>query len=593
MTELFLNKGEGWEKVFFNAPEGFKLTRENPYFTESESYTLDVSIPMDIYENRIFMENLQRIERSKRFPSMKCWLASGNKLLLAGSARISQVNDTEVKVQLLGGKSEINFLSSEGEVYIDEMEASVFEGISFANVPVYDETNEVVMNAGGRGGGNVTYGVLTWTSSIVGNYAIQPNLIEVARRIISSLGYEVTAMDCDREPWNRIFVASAKVTQNPCHALPHWTVREFLDEFCRFFNCSLVINQAANKVQFIDNATQFRQAAVEIEVADEFSAELSDETDAHALSADNLEYDLSSSPFHDYDIIPEKVRELGEKRSHPTKNQAVADYEALGEVERMRYLFACPSGLFAGWDFDRSDYGAGTETRFTQVDCIGPLIRDNKGSSSSLKICPVAMTDQERAYGTVEMTVGGRTGLQGGHITYLMPTLENPTGNEYRPTGRGRGTDEEDIETMQDYITGEAEIEKAEKEDRLQVMFLDDVEQTARFIDGNPAGLDKMTLMPFTDWQYKKNYLGNPHRKWSLSLNMTEADHYLGELHQAGFSFNMKAKQSMKFEADTVPDPTRIFLIRGKRYGCEKIEATVKDSGLERLMTGYFYEMQL
>ena len=59
----------------------------------------------------------------------------------------------------------------------------------------------------------------------------------------------------------------------------------------------------------------------------------------------------------------------------------------------------------------------------------------------------------------------------------------------------------------------------------------------------------------------------------------------------AGFSFNMKAKLTLKIEADTMPDPTNIFLIRGKRYGCEKIEATVLDWGLERLMTGYFYEM--
>lgn len=590
MTELYLNKGNEWKQVFFSAPDGFKFTRENPYFTESESYTLEVSLPMDIYENRILMENIQLIERSKRFPSMKCRLISGNKILLSGSARICQVNEVEVKVQLLGGKSEINFLSEEDGLYVDEMEAALFDGVQVAVVPVYDETNEIVRNAGGRGGGNISYGVRTWGTSWEGNYALQPNLMEMTRRIMSALGYEVTEMDCDREPWNRIFIASAKITQNPCHALPHWTTREFLDEFCKCFNCTMVIDQVGNKVQFIDNATRFRSQAIEIEVDDEFTAELSEESEAHALSADNLEFDLSSSPSHDYDFIPDNVREIGERRVHQTKSQAAADYEALGETDRMRYLYECAVGLFAGWEFDRSDFGAGKEIRFTQVDVFGPRIRDEKGSSTSLKICPAAMTDHERAYSTVEMTVGGRTGLQGGHITYLMPSVENPTGNEYKPTGRGRAT-EEDIETMQDYITGEAEIEKAEKEDRLQIMFMDDVEQTARFVDGNPEGIEKKVLMPYTDWQFRKNYLGQEHRKWSLSLNTTEADHYLGKLHQAGFTFNMRAKLCLKFEADTVPDPGQVFLVRNKLYGCEKIEATVKDWGLERIMTGYFYEM--
>ena len=51
MTELLLKREKGeWRRVYFEAQQSFKLTRENPYFTQSDSYTLDVTIPMIIIE---------------------------------------------------------------------------------------------------------------------------------------------------------------------------------------------------------------------------------------------------------------------------------------------------------------------------------------------------------------------------------------------------------------------------------------------------------------------------------------------------------------------------------------------------------------
>ena len=68
MTELYLQKDGGMmTRVYFDGSgTGFKLTRENPYFTQAESYTLDVILPMDIIENRSFFQNLQRMERTKQ-----------------------------------------------------------------------------------------------------------------------------------------------------------------------------------------------------------------------------------------------------------------------------------------------------------------------------------------------------------------------------------------------------------------------------------------------------------------------------------------------------------------------------------------------
>ena len=63
-TILYLNDTQ----VYPDGNQSIKLTRENPYFTHSESYTLDVVLPMDILDNRQFFQNIQRIDRTKRPP---------------------------------------------------------------------------------------------------------------------------------------------------------------------------------------------------------------------------------------------------------------------------------------------------------------------------------------------------------------------------------------------------------------------------------------------------------------------------------------------------------------------------------------------
>lgn len=45
----------------------------------------------------------------------------------------------------------------------------------------------------------------------------------------------------------------------------------------------------------------------------------------------------------------------------------------------------------------------------------------------------------------------------------------------------------------------------------------------------------------------------------------------------------------VKFQSDDIPDPSKIYIIRNKKYVCEKIEMEVKDDDIEPVYTGYFY----
>lgn len=586
MTELYLQKTgtAEWQRVWPDtAQAAIRLTRENPYFTQSESYTLDVTLPMDIIDNRRFFRNMQRMERSRQPEAMKCRLMVDNAPALCGSAKVTQVTESLVKVQLLGGRSEVNFLAEDSGDFIDELPLGTIpkgstatdSGVRMAASPVNNETT---------GGG----GTAVW----------QFCLVDIARMIIAHYGFTVTSCSVDAEPWDRLFVATAKQTRDVAHVLPHWSPREFFTEFCNFFNVSLDIDEVRRTVAIVGTPAFFAaRRRVQLEPVDEYTADIGEE--AHALAADDISYDLSSSPEHDYDCIPDNVRRNAPSQQYASHADALAAYQAMTEQARKRQLFRCPEGTFAAWEHDYADWGEQQPRQlFTQIDVLAPLTRDGNAGETSLKICPaaIAMGEYEGRFGQGEAAHTYTTCM-------FLPSVENPTGHDtilqatqYGNFGGSTAEQQQQEEgaTIQEFIEGEAELEAgAGKEDRLQVIFIDDVPQTYSRVDSaSPSTYEERThIVGFTDHQYKKSHRGNAHRRWSLSLNPTDADHYLGQLHVNGFSFNMKARHTFRFVADRMPDPRDIFIVRGKRYGCEKMEATVNADGFDRLMTGYFYEM--
>ena len=54
-------------------------------------------------------------------------------------------------------------------------------------------------------------------------------------------------------------------------------------------------------------------------------------------------------------------------------------------------------------------------------------------------------------------------------------------------------------------------------------------------------------------------------------------------------NINPKMKTTFKFIADNIPDVRSVFLIRGKRYVCEKLTATFTENGMSQLIKGVFY----
>lgn len=579
-TRLYLNNCQ----VYADDSQSIKLTKENPQFTQSGSYTLDVTLPMSILANRSFFKNINRIESSKKTSQMSCRLIVDNTTLLEGTARIAQISESEVKVQLLGEKSELNYISKENKVYIDQMYLGSFIGFGIwmdynfdvffndnddiiADLPTHDETNGQTLNRYAWSFENNAW------NKVSGAYAVQPRLLYVIKGIIAVSGYKMGRCDFDCTPWNRLYVATAKQSDQISDALPHWLVNEFIDEVCKFFNCRCDIDPLSKTVNFISNLSYYKTAKkTTITPIDEYSAETSKDTKAFVPGTSNVEFSFSDSEAHRYECLSDSLRKSIPKKYCKDKTDAYATFRSLSEEERMRYAYATPSGLFAGWVEDG-------KADLRQVDFFAPLIRNEADSDrTSLKICPVALDVSEEALWYGYPNPGTP------RLNCVVASLENPTGTS--------SSFNEETPTVQDAIENDETMAAESKEDLLQVMFIDNIPQTAEVTSGSEAGKTLHIDMPFTDYEYLKRN-GTNHESWSLALNCSGATHYLGQLHQTEYSINSNVKYCVKFLSETIPDPSSIFIIRNKSFVCEKIEVHVDYQGIQRIMTGYFYEISL
>lgn len=118
MIELFIDG----KPAVLKDNVSIKLTRENVYFTKSGSYTYNVELPLQVKENRDIFGSINRIDTITEYHVFHAVLRVDNKVLLDGKAVINQVTEAAVKVQLLGGNSEMNFYTKGEELYVDELD---------------------------------------------------------------------------------------------------------------------------------------------------------------------------------------------------------------------------------------------------------------------------------------------------------------------------------------------------------------------------------------------------------------------------------------------------------------------------------------
>ena len=113
MTELYLDN----KSVVLPSNLEFKLYYDNAYFTSTSTHSLDIELPMPVNYHVFGM--LNRLDVEKKSVTFKAYLIADGRVLLNGTALVLAVTDKSVKVQLMSGNAELNFLTK-GDIYINE-----------------------------------------------------------------------------------------------------------------------------------------------------------------------------------------------------------------------------------------------------------------------------------------------------------------------------------------------------------------------------------------------------------------------------------------------------------------------------------------
>ena len=584
-------------EVITDSSQEIKITRENPYFTLSDSYTLDVSIPLSILQNRKFFGSIQKLEKKREYKEFACRLYCSNSLLMEGTARIVQSTESVVKVQLACGVSALKMSSEQEGTYIDNLitekegwqlnltsildygptsDATVENQMvgthSGYGFPVLDNTNDVVVN--------IADADFLWARSCT--YVSEcPKLLDVARLIASKMGYTLD-MSILPAACNSIYIVSA-THGNLGKKIPHWTVKEFFKQFQNFFGCTLV--RSGNKALRLVPLDNFAQNPVTtITPLSEFQAEYSKDDDAEGIMNRNVEFEMENSTSETVDEeILEQAKYTSEYSDAGVMNNA---FRNESDEVRMHKIYNLNGELYVGWEKEENSY------ELKRVAPFNPLKRFAGADSVKLKISPAYLEED------YECTINASHDLlydspHAHTFKVHLPSVSNPFGQSinfgYNPSGN---ENQESGPTLQSLVEGsESIVSNEEKSDVMSVAFLDGREETVTAVDNRERTVSYQIHLAFTDYSFKKQ-LSNNRSKWSFSLNdLTGYDFYLGQLHKINFRCSHNVKHIFKFLSDYIPDADNVFIIGGKRYACEKIEASIKQGDLDKLMTGYFYEI--
>lgn len=612
-------------RVYPISTSSIKVTYANQYVTDDGEYTYDITFPMNILANREIFKNVSRFEVAKNIAKYDdCKLYVDSRIIMSGVGTILSVNQNEVKLQIVGGKSRIKFNEKLTKHYIDELDLGIadkpgytvdkgwsqgFKNILKINdiyrldddkskilgvegkwcfVPVRDETNDMIANFVGV---DKTKQFIGYNAPFIMNLAVQPNLMHILRKVVEYEGYTLKRNDYDCKPWNLLYIASAYKTRELRKALPHWSSYTFIEEFRKLFNATIVFDDILKTCSVI-NASELTTAdSIKIEPLDEYTTDYDEDGSISTSSTANLEYNLGGSANRgSYEVISKKVFENFESfhSEEISLDHQFVTTTLLWSEKKKRQTIIENFGDYYIYVEDESG-----KKKWKLAGIWSPLIRDKSSEDYvDLNISPAAQVVED---------INFKTALIGEDKYYEKRCLLSIP-NDKEPDSKESDVDDDGFSytSVQDAIDDESTLDKSEDvQECMNIFFIlpgrvqiGGPNQTSLSWVGNKSRWPQF----LTDYRINEDYRYSGiadifHDTYSLSLRKTRevGSTCLGSFHNNGLRIDNKNSMEVKFKSDEIPDPSKIYIIRNKRFVCAKIEMEVKDDAIEPIYTGYFY----
>ena len=607
------------------AGQSIKLTYANQYVTDDGEYSYDINFPMSIMDNRRVFHNVSRFDVSKvtqKFDDCKLYVSG--RLILSGVGTIISVTESEIKLQIVGGKSRIKFNDKLTRHYIDEIpfgtadkpgynvdkgfsqkftdkineifrldeDKSKFLGVEgkWCFMPIRDETNDIIANYVGV---DKTGSYIGSKAPFIACPAVQPNLMYIFRKVVEYGGYTLKRNDFDRTPWNLLYIASAYKTRELRKALPHWSSYTFIEEFRKLFNATIVFDDIRKTCSVI-NASELTTAdSVEIEPLDEYTTDYDEDGSFSTSSTANLEYNLGdSSNRGNYEVISKKVFENFEifnSEELMGADRQFASTTMLWSEKRKRQTIIENFGDYYIYIEDEDG-----NKKWKLAGVWSPLIRESSSDDYvDLNISPAAQVVEDVNFRTAP--------LEDNHSEKRC-LLSIANNKEIDAKECDIDEDGYSYTSVQDALDDESALDSSEDEQEcMNIFFI--LPKRWQVYDkpiGHITWVGEKSRWPQFLTDYRINlyyrycgvaYLDEDYYSLSLCTKSQPGTVCLGSQHDSGIKIDNKNCLQVKFRSNVIPDPSKAYIIHNKKFVCEKIEMEIKDDEIDKIYVGYFYMM--
>lgn len=561
----------------------FDYIAENRHFTGSDSYTLSMEFPLrGCKENVEIFGNIHRVQVNPEKIIFDCEIRD-KAFSVRGSLTIVDINEVMVKCQFLEGRSAQNFRTDLDEIYLNELQ--LFEpyksvagndnplaswksyaaggccvALPWVNNNSGNIQNDVTPKAGGK---------YSWNTTLI---SLQPYLIHLLTEVFRSVHLDFDVSSLVGSSYEKMVVFNTLPTawddSNYAHALPHWSITEFIEELEKFLFGKFHIDYQNEVVTFeFNDVALTRMQKIEIaNVIDEFSEELTEENGSDYEELRNLKYaecDHEMWKYYDCDWFLKAKSHAVTRESFldiladKLSNWRLVNSYELSAVRNIHYAIDAQTYFMLRY-VRRTD--GRNQLTMQPLNIFGPRIVDTTKSDDAeeINIVPVWIDDT--------------TELKGQCVFLDLPDLENDDGGE----NSGTQSPGQLLKTPNTRLLETGTKEQQEFLDKIYVGFWDN--QTYKTGILPRPFIDKVTV--YEDFTYIWN------NAYSLRLNDNATAH-----RQRSWRIDGMRKYTFSFLSNTIPNPRSVFYIRGKRYLCSKISATFTETGMSQRLKGEFYQI--
>lgn len=454
------------------------------------------------------------------------------------------------------------------------------------------------------------------------HFAPQPYLCAILEKVLAAIGYTLNPEDnCMREGWlGKIFVANVRETIYFRECLPHWTVEEFLTELRNAFGVILYVE--GKKVKAVSRESIYSGAEYTniYQVIDERTTDISTEVDNKGTTTGNVSYNFS-------EVVP-KMLNIG---TDPYENMKVERVDAITQqnintwldsgtdeqktnIHNSAYLFYRKTIGDRYGVFKKIDKKGNEQYLLERVDHLGPLFREEDyDSGTALNIVPCYMREDKPTYR--QRFARFHTDDEGNdryRCDTFLPNTEEPTTEE---GGRFNGffvpylvTDDSSTAyttpkfSLQQYIdtgTGEVETSDGSHKDRMEVAVNAGIYLKSYNVEPEKgiSTLTQTARIPYpigARWTFSRTAPDEVKQIGTedfFSLNGKPESKIVQTLNGSALKYDGRIVHQFSF-TDREYDPTKLFIINGRRFACQKLELTINEEGVAPLVKGYFFELE-